>query len=119
VINPQGLVESYPRDLWTRVSKKERQSQSAASLGWTLDLQPAPISLLLFATYKAGAVWQPKQLNQDEALELLLEQTKLPDSGQLPRSLLQKAVRGCCFQGFRSSVDGFIDQLQQDHQLTI
>ncbi len=91
VINPQGLVESYPRDLWTRVSKKERQPQSAASLGWGSDLQPAPISLLLFATYKAEAVWQPKQLNQDEALELLLEQTKLPDSGQLPRALLEKA----------------------------
>lgn len=119
VINPQGLVESYPRDLWTRVSKKERQPQSAASLGWSADLQPAPISLLLFATYKAGALWQPRQLEKEEALELMLEHTKLPDSGQLPRALLEQAVPERCFQGHRSSVDSFIEQLQRDNQLKL
>lgn len=119
VINPQGLVESYPRDLWTRVSKKERLPQSAASLGWTLDLQPAPISLLLFATYKAGAVWEPKQLSKDEALELMLEQTKLPDSGQLPRTLIEKAVQAShCLQGPRGSFE-LIDELTRNGELQV
>ncbi len=112
VINPQGLVEPYPRDLWSRISKKERRPESAASLGWSADLGPAPISLLLFAPYKPGSAWQPTCLTADEAARLLGENAKLSDTAGVQLELLEQACQCCTrLSGIRGDSNAFIEQL--------
>lgn len=89
-----GRVHPYPRALWTRLSRTRRTATPAADLGWGPDLQPAPIGLLLFTNYRAGAVWNPLALDRERALAELLPHCPARRPPRLQATALFKTPRG-------------------------
>lgn len=102
VLDRQGLVHAYPRPLWERLSKTRKRCWTAEQLGWKPG-PPLPLGSLLMTRYVAGALWQPRQLSVDEALDEVWREVRYPSaregarkwlSGALQTATLLKGARG-------------------------
>lgn len=66
VLDSDGLVHSYPRPLWTRLSRRQREMTTPEELGWHLGLGPVAVSKVLLCPYRRDARWQPQSLTAQE-----------------------------------------------------
>ena len=99
VLDDGGQVHAYPRDLWLRISKKQRRRISAPELGWTPELQPMPVDRVLLCSYTRGSVWDPRELSWPEAFPLLATHLRCSPAARkqacarLERALGQARIR--------------------------
>ena len=110
VIDDRGLVPPYPRDLWLRISKRERRCRPAQELGWTPNLGPLPLERVLLCRYRRGAVWSPRVIELEEARPQLWAQIRCaPEGREQAWNRLAKALRGVALlQGLRGEADDSI-----------
>lgn len=101
VLDDRGLAHSYPRPMWTRVTRKQRKPTPASELGWSAELGPEPLRVLLLTEYQPGAHWDPRRLSLDEAIHACLEQVQGPHR-ETARRRLQRALQECAsYRGVR------------------
>jgi len=114
VIDSGGLVLPYPRALWTRISRQQRQATPPQQLGWTPQLGPAPIDQVLFLEYRPGSLWQPRALSVSEACQKLLDLTLCPPARRPTLApLLERALKSAtCYQGLRREAGDLVSELQ-------
>jgi hypothetical protein len=98
VIDSRGLVHPYPRDLWMRLSQTRREPTPASQLGWTPELAPAPIHLLLACHFEPWARWNPTPIPVDEAITIMAPHTKPRPKTEILRRALSRAT---CLKGAR------------------
>lgn len=113
VFDQHGLVHSYPRALWTRVSRYQREKVLPQHLGWHQSLGPIPVSRVLLCPYRRTACWEPRTLTPEE---MVLEVAPLLRvSPQRRETALQFLRRGFaaaeCLKGRRPQVEEFIPEI--------
>jgi hypothetical protein len=74
VIQPDGLLTPYHKDLSIRLVEGERvqTEHSVAELGGTLGTEPVEIALLVVTEYRVGATWDPEELTPAQGVAELL-----------------------------------------------
>jgi hypothetical protein len=74
LIDAEGMVHPFPRDLRMRQPGSSRQTPVQVSqLNGRAGTEPLPVSLVVFAQFAANARWAPESMSQGRAvLELLL-----------------------------------------------
>jgi hypothetical protein len=73
-LDEHGLVHPFAKPLSLRV-RGGQTDHSVDSLGGVAGHAPAPVGLVVHATYRPGAEWQPVQLSSGEAVLALLGDT--------------------------------------------
>ncbi len=76
VMNDQGLVHPYPRQLSVREGEPVRSVRyPAVSFGATVGQDPIPVGLIVESEYQAGSRWMPRQLTPGQGALSLLSNT--------------------------------------------
>jgi len=114
VIDPQGLVQAYPRPLWQRLSKTRKRCWTLDELGWS-SCGPLPVRNLLLTRYLAGARWNPVELELEQSLDEIWKEVRYPSCRPGVRDWLRRAFVGARrLKGVRGEVADLLPGLARD-----
>jgi hypothetical protein len=100
IVDKDGLVRPFPRDLCLRLPQGKEDFHPATSLGWNSAMAPQPVAAVMATHYEKNADWSARELSQGEAVLKLLENTVCARTEpQKAISFLATAVeRSVCFE---------------------
>jgi hypothetical protein len=115
VLDPAGLVHSFPRDLAVRYHDGEfREKQVGVdAIGGDVGSEPLPVGLVLLTEYVEGAVWEPERLTQGQGMMEILPHT-IPRifNPEFSLKVLNTAVSDAIIvKSFRGEATGFATEL--------
>lgn len=113
VIDEAGLTHSYPRPLWTRTTRKRRESTDPLTLGWSHKLGPIPVGRVYFCSYRKSSEWNPIRLSAEEAAaEASLYLRCAPKRRESAGRWLERAFQSAsCWKGYRGEAEAFISSM--------
>jgi hypothetical protein len=104
IVGPSGDVRPYPRALMIRRDTEEQHPMLASDLGAKVRAEPAPIALILFLRYQAGAAaLDIAPLDRSEAWIRLLQNTPqiVAEKPDVMEPLAAAVARALSFAGVR------------------
>ena len=113
-IDVRGRVHPYPVPLAARTRDGRRRPLAPADLGGRCGTAPARLGLVLFTSYRPGAMWAPRPLPLSEAVHRLLVHTPCARRRFAEAAThLQGALAGAlCLASPRGDVSVAVEQVQ-------
>jgi hypothetical protein len=96
VLDQQGLVHPYPRQLSIRQGVGKRNMRcDAAELGGKVGTEPLPITMVVSTHYVPDAVWEPRQISGGQAILAMFDNTIVAQlRPEFALSVLSQAISG-------------------------
>lgn len=113
VFDEDGLVHSYPRALWTRVTRRKREPTDPLSLGWKSTFGPISAARVYLCPFKKTSDEPPAEVGLSEIIEELVALLCCaPDRRSSARERLTHALASArCWMGKRGEVNDFASQI--------
>lgn len=114
VLDGHGLVHPYPRPLGVRSPDATRTDKiPVEDLGGSAGSRPLPVKLVISTSYKAGAMWRPRELSAGKGvLELLSHTVSARRRPWLALTTLPKvAVHATILKGVRGEASSVADAI--------
>ena len=114
VFDEDGLVHSYPRALWTRVTRKKREPTDPRKLGWSETFGPIPPARVYLCPYKKLSTEPPVAVSSSELIEDLAALLCCsPERRSIALELLAQALASAqCWKGKRGEVEDFVSRIR-------
>lgn len=109
VLDEDGLVHAFPRELSVRDEDYNERDVSIESLGGDIGSDPIPIGLVLLTEYREGSEWKPERLTPGQGmLEVIPHTIPRNYNAQFSLKVLNTAVRDAIIlRMFRGEADVF------------
>jgi hypothetical protein len=113
VIDPEGRVHPYPRDLSQRLPGSVLWRGPVADLGGRNATGPLPLGVVAFTEYREGVIWRPRPVPAGQAVfEMARHSSAALDDPGFALPILERAVAGAVrVRGLRGEAAGAATEL--------
>ena len=114
VLDGTGLLHPYPKALSLRVDPETPQvDHPVEHFGGVAGDEPVPVGLVVLATYRPGAQWQPTELSPANAIVAVLANTVIARTrpAQAMSTLRTAFEDAVALQGVRGEADEIVEQV--------